>query len=564
MYRVYVGNLDRAVTEESLRTVFADKGIFVSNILVKSGYGFVDCPDQSTFDQTIDQLNGYNLNGSVLQVEPSTVSKRRRSNKIQIRNLPQHITKSDVEQLVASFGTIQCCNRVSTSVENSVTVVYESSEQAQKAVDQLDNYDFEGSILRVEIANSRGTWMKDDMQSNRTGNSESNYLLRMLIPSCFIGAIIGKKGETIRQITADSGGVRIDVHGKEQIDFTEKIVSATGKPEAVTIACREILKVMQQQSLKNSLGEVMLKILAEDRFCGRVIGKEGMVIKKIREDTDTKIIVSNAQEVASLFPDRIITVRGSVDGLSKAEEAISRILRESFDKEAEQGMLHSSNSGTMQSSVFWSRMKPPGYMTVPSYPYLPKSRSAADVSTSLPAFYYITVPSSAVGVLIGKAGSNIKQIMRKSGAFVSIEPKKNSETNPHAERSVTIKGNSDSAWKASYFIFETMRLEGFAGNDDVRLRTFMKIPKLVAGRVIGKNGKNARDIEHMTGAIVRVTEDSRALEDEAMVEIFGNFMATQSAISRIRRIVNQVGQQTRPDSAKHQGQVAAVTAVSLA
>lgn len=38
--------------------------------------------------------------------------------------------------------------------------------------------------------------------------------------------------------------------------------------------------------------EVMLKILAEDRFCGRVIGKEGMVIKKIREDTDTKIIVS--------------------------------------------------------------------------------------------------------------------------------------------------------------------------------------------------------------------------------------------------------------------------------
>lgn len=76
-----------------------------------------------------------------------------------------------------------------------------------------------------------------------------------------------------------------------------------------------------------------------------------------------------------------------------------------------------------------------------------------------------------------------------------------------------------------------MRLEGFAGNDDVRLRTFMKIPKVVAGRVIGKNGKNARDIEHMTGAIVRVTEDSRALEDEAMVEIFGNFMATQVCIT---------------------------------
>lgn len=38
--------------------------------------------------------------------------------------------------------------------------------------------------------------------------------------------------------------------------------------------------------------EVVLKILAEDRFCGRVIGKEGAVIKRIREETDTKIVVS--------------------------------------------------------------------------------------------------------------------------------------------------------------------------------------------------------------------------------------------------------------------------------
>jgi len=36
----------------------------------------------------------------------------------------------------------------------------------------------------------------------------------------------------------------------------------------------------------------MLKMLADDRYCGRIIGKEGKVIKKIREDTDTKITVS--------------------------------------------------------------------------------------------------------------------------------------------------------------------------------------------------------------------------------------------------------------------------------
>jgi len=37
---------------------------------------------------------------------------------------------------------------------------------------------------------------------------------------------------------------------------------------------------------------VVLKMLADDRYCGRIIGKEGKMIKKIREDTDTKITVS--------------------------------------------------------------------------------------------------------------------------------------------------------------------------------------------------------------------------------------------------------------------------------
>ena len=43
----------------------------------------------------------------------------------------------------------------------------------------------------------------------------------------------------------------------------------------------------------------MLKLLADDRHCGRVIGREGKVIKKIREETNTKIIVSGLVKVIS-------------------------------------------------------------------------------------------------------------------------------------------------------------------------------------------------------------------------------------------------------------------------
>ena len=44
-------------------------------------------------------------------------------------------------------------------------------------------------------------------------------------------------------------------------------------------------------------------------------------------------------------------------------------------------------------------------------------------------------------------------------------------------------------WRASYFIFEKLKQEGFAGNDDVRLRTTILVPRSMVGRVIGKGGK---------------------------------------------------------------------------
>lgn len=91
-------------------------------------------------------------------------------------------------------------------------------------------------------------------------------------------------------------------------------------------------------------------------------------------------------------------------------------------------------------------------------------------------------------------------------------------------------------------MFEKLKQEGFAGNEDVRLRTAMRVPKSMVGRVIGKGGKNVRDIQRMTGAVIKLPEDQSVQGEEVMVEVYGTFMATQSAHSRIRALVQQ-GQQ---------------------
>ena len=93
--------------------------------------------------------------------------------------------------------------------------------------------------------------------------------------------------------------------------------------------------------------------------------------------------------------------------------------------------------------------------------------------------------------------------------------------------------------QASYFIFEKMKLEGFAGAEgDVRLRTVIAIPQSVAGRVVGKGGKNVREIQRSTGSTITLPSVDAAQQaagvelaagatGDVQVEVFGNFIATQ-------------------------------------
>ena len=58
MYRVYVGNLDSRVTADTLHSLFDEHKLRPTNVLVRKGYAFVDCPDQYTVDKAIDHLHG--------------------------------------------------------------------------------------------------------------------------------------------------------------------------------------------------------------------------------------------------------------------------------------------------------------------------------------------------------------------------------------------------------------------------------------------------------------------------------------------------------------------------
>jgi len=72
---IYVGNLSRDVTEEDLTTAFDAFGRVESANVIKDkfsgesrGFGFVDMPSKEEAQAAINEMNGKDLKGRVIQV----------------------------------------------------------------------------------------------------------------------------------------------------------------------------------------------------------------------------------------------------------------------------------------------------------------------------------------------------------------------------------------------------------------------------------------------------------------------------------------------------------------
>ncbi|PKU31143.1 hypothetical protein llap_18553 [Limosa lapponica baueri] len=86
---------------------------------------------------------------------------------------------------------------------------------------------------------------------------------------------------------------QIDIHRKENAGAAEKPITIHSTPEGCSTACKIIMEIMQKEAQDTKFTEeIPLKILAHNNFVGRLIGKEGRNLKKIEQDTDTKITIS--------------------------------------------------------------------------------------------------------------------------------------------------------------------------------------------------------------------------------------------------------------------------------
>uniref|UniRef100_A0A4W5K5F7 Insulin-like growth factor 2 mRNA binding protein 1 n=1 Tax=Hucho hucho TaxID=62062 RepID=A0A4W5K5F7_9TELE len=533
MNKLYIGNLNENVTAEDLVKTFDDNKIpYSGQFLMKTGYAFVDCPDDQWAMKAIEAFSGkVELHGKHIEVEHS-VPKKQRTRKLQIRNIPPHL-----QWEVSKLNGYEFEN-------NSLRVSYIPDETSD--VDSQrgpDNSRRTGYGSRGPRGGSPGSGMPSKHQ-------HADIPLRLLVPTQYVGAIIGKEGATIRNITKQTQS-KIDVHRKENAGAAEKPISIHSTPEGCSSACRMILDIMQQEAKDTKTAEeVPLKILAHNNFVGRLIGKEGRNLKKVEQDTDTKITISPLQDLTVYNPERTITVKGPIEACCLAETEIMKKVREAYDNDMaamnqQTHLIPGLNLGALGLFPTSGSMPPPPPGNSAS-PY--GSFGAPEQET-----VHVYIPAQAVGAIIGKKGQHIKQLSRFAGASIKIAP---AEAPDSKMRMVIVTGPPEAQFKAQGRIYGKLKEENFFGpKEEVKLETHIKVAAAAAGRVIGKGGKTVNELQNLTAAEVVVPREQTPDEnDQVIVKIIGHFYASQLAQRKIRDILTQVRQQQKGGMGERQGE----------
>ncbi|BFG02690.1 insulin-like growth factor 2 mRNA-binding protein 1 [Drosophila madeirensis] len=451
-------------------------------------------------------------------------------------------------------------NTINNNIPNNNNVFYQQKQQTfirylDRAAGGLNGVEFEGNKLHCEQLDKNQRRSQRNQRNPYPGmpgpGRQADFPLRVLVQSEMVGAIIGRQGSTIRTITQQSRA-RVDVHRKENVGSLEKSITIYGNPENCTNACKRILEVMQQEALSTNKGEICLKILAHNNLIGRIIGKSGNTIKRIMQDTDTKITVSSINDINSFNLERIITVKGLIENMSRAENQISTKLRQSYENDlqamAPQSLMFPGLHPMAMMSTPGNGMVFNTSMPFPSCQSFAMSKTPASVvppvfPNDLQETTYLYIPNNAVGAIIGTKGSHIRSIMRFSNASLKIAPlDADKPLDQQTERKVTIVGTPEGQWKAQYMIFEKMREEGFmCGTDDVRLTVELLVASSQVGRIIGKGGQNVRELQRVTGSVIKLPEHALAPpaggDEETPVHIIGPFYSVQSAQRRIRAMM---------------------------
>ncbi|KAG9482968.1 far upstream element-binding protein 1 isoform X1 [Eleutherodactylus coqui] len=244
------------------------------------------------------------------------------------------------------------------------------------------------------------------------GDGPGNTVQEIMIPASKAGLVIGKGGETIKQLQERAGVKMVMIQDGPQNTGADKPLRITGDPYKVQQAKDMVLDLIRDQGgFRETRNEYGSRIGGNEgidvpipRFAvGIVIGRNGEMIKKIQNDAGVRI---QFKPDDGSTPERIAQISGPPDRCQHAAEIITDLLRSVQSGNA--GGPGPGGRGRGRGQGNWN-MGPPGGLQEFN-------------------FFVLTVKT---GLIIGKGGETIKSISQQSGARIELQrnPPPNSDPN---------------------------------------------------------------------------------------------------------------------------------------
>jgi len=291
----------------------------------------------------------------------------------------------------------------------------------------------------------------DDTQGDGTAgpNADGLFEIRVLINNHEGSVIIGKEGSNVKAIRQQTN-CYLSVKKVQVPTVKDRILTIKGMPDGIAKALLMISQYLLEANNQRKQGgepetQHTFKILIHKFIAGCILGKAGQIVKEIQEQSKARVGLST--DVLPGSTEKTITVTGAPEALHAACERIVQQMATNPLRAGSAVIQYVPG----QMNAFPPQVAPGfvpnpyGYPPAPGFG-APPPMYAGDTAQRTEK---IVIPSMCGSMLIGKAGSVIKNIKTQSGTLISLAKV---DPNVPQDQVVTITGTQQGIQAAVYLI----------------------------------------------------------------------------------------------------------------
>lgn len=272
------------------------------------------------------------------------------------------------------------------------------------------------------------------------------------------------------------------------------------------------------------------QIMVPNRCSSSLIGRGGVIITQLKNDSGAKIQMQQKDEMAPDARERGMTLTGTPAQIAKAEELIMEIVSKGGGPPPPAAGGFNGGFGTPAAGGFNG-----GFGTPAAGGF---GGDAANALTPL----VVPVPMSAVGSIIGKGGSVIRKLMEDTGTTIRVQQKDDIIIG-QIDRNVSVIGTPAQTEKAKALILEIVREtqqggSGGGGGGSAwggNSKKSITVRESDVGSLIGRGGSVIKGLIADSGCHIRIQSGQEAMPGNPNREVY--LSGTDDQIAHAEKLV---------------------------